>query len=193
MVMSGATMVVMPLVFISILSAVIKLHDASSSLGKISAISIGTLLGTTAIAAFVGVMVTQLFGLTATGLVQGEQENARLDKINADYVGKVTDINVPDMILSFIPNNPFRADRCKSNIHYGVVIFATFLGIAGIQLIRDDSTKGYRIVSAVETLQAWIMKLVRLVMTLTPYGVFALITKSLQVLMLRILLNLVVF
>ena len=170
-------MVVMPLVFISILSAVIKLHDASS-LGKISVISIGTLLGTTAIAAFVGVMVTQLFGLTATGLVQGEQENARLDKINADYVGKVTDINVPDMILSFIPNNPF-AELTGANPTsiISVVIFATFLGIAGIQLIRDDTTKGHRIVSAVETLQAWIMKLVRLVMTLTPYGVFALITK----------------
>jgi hypothetical protein len=36
-------MVVMPLVFVSILGAVIKLHDAGS-LGKISFISIGTLL-----------------------------------------------------------------------------------------------------------------------------------------------------
>jgi len=32
-------------------------------------------------------------------------------------------------------------------------------------------------VIAIETLQAWVMKLVRLVMTFTPYGVFALITK----------------
>ena len=54
-------MVVMPLVFISILGAVIRLHDASS-LGKISILSIGTLLLTTFIAAFVGVMVTNLFG-----------------------------------------------------------------------------------------------------------------------------------
>ncbi len=66
-------MVVMPLVFVSILGAVIKLHDAGS-LGKISFISIGTLLFTTAIAAFVGVVVTNLFGLTAAGLVQGTQE-----------------------------------------------------------------------------------------------------------------------
>ena len=170
-------MVVMPLVFVSILSAVIKLHNASS-LGKISVISIGTLLGTTAIAAFVGVIVTQLFGLSATGLVQGAPENARLDKINTDYVGKVTDLSVPDIILSFIPSNPF-AELTGANPTsiISIVIFATFLGIAGIQLIRDDATKGQRIVVAIDTLQAWVMKLVRLVMTLTPYGVFALITK----------------
>ncbi len=170
-------MVVMPLVFVSILSAVIKLHNASS-LGKISLISIGTLLGTTAIAALVGALVTQLFGLTATGLVQGAEERARLDKINTDYVGKVTDLSVPDIVLSFIPNNPF-AELTGANPTsiISVVIFATFLGMAGIQLIRDDAIKGQRIVNAIDTAQAWVLKLVRLVMSLTPYGVFALITK----------------
>ncbi|EEQ16487.1 Sodium/dicarboxylate symporter [Yersinia frederiksenii ATCC 33641] len=65
-------MIVMPLVFVSILSAVSKLHNASS-LGKISFLTIGTLLFTTLIAALVGVLVTNLFGLTAEGLVQGTQ------------------------------------------------------------------------------------------------------------------------
>ncbi|WP_163593373.1 cation:dicarboxylate symporter family transporter, partial [Klebsiella variicola] len=63
-------MIVMPLVFASILSAVARLHNASQ-LGKISFLSIGTLLFTTLIAALVGVLVTNLFGLTAEGLVQG--------------------------------------------------------------------------------------------------------------------------
>jgi L-cystine uptake protein TcyP (sodium:dicarboxylate symporter family) len=70
-------MIVMPLVFVSILSAVARLHNASS-LGKISFLTIGTLLFTTLIAALVGVFVTKLFGLTAEGLVQGTQETARL-------------------------------------------------------------------------------------------------------------------
>ena len=170
-------MVVMPLVFISILSAVIKLHDASS-LGKISIFSIGTLLFTTLIAALVGVFVTNLFGLSAAGLVQGTQETKRLAKLNSDYVGKVTDLNVPDFILSFVPTNPF-AELTGANPTsiISVVIFATFLGLAGIQLIKENAEKGQRIVTAIETLQAWVMKLVRLVMLLTPYGVFALITK----------------
>ena len=101
-------MIVMPLVFASILSAVARLHNASQ-LGKISVLTIGTLLFTTLISALVGVLVTNLFGLTAEGLVQGTAETARL--------------------------------------------------------------------TAIDTLQSWVMKLVRLVMQLTPYGVLALMTK----------------
>lgn len=170
-------MVVMPLVFVSILGAVIKLHDASS-LGKISIFSIGTLLITTFIAALVGVFVTNLFGLSAAGLVQGTQETARLEAIQTDYIGKVTDLSVPDFLLSFIPTNPFaELTGAHPTSIISVVIFATLLGMAGINLIKTDAEKGQRIVIAIETLQAWVMKLVRLVMTLTPYGVFALITK----------------
>jgi uncharacterized protein len=47
-------MLIMPLIFISILSAVVKLHQ-TTSLGKISSFVIGILLFTTAIAAFVGI------------------------------------------------------------------------------------------------------------------------------------------
>ncbi|MEB3754080.1 L-cystine transporter [Acinetobacter sp. MD2(2019)] len=170
-------MVVMPLVFVSILSAVTKLHEASS-LGKISFYSIGTLLVTTAISALVGVLVVNLFGLTAQGLIQGDAESARLAAIQTDYVGKLTDLTVPQIILSFIPTNPF-AELTGANPTsiISVVIFAVFLGIAAIHLIRDDQAKGQRILSAIQVLQAWVMKLVRLVMTLTPYGVFALMTK----------------
>ena len=37
--------------------------------------------------------------------------------------------------------------------------------------------KGQRVLTAIDTLQGWVMKLVRLVMQLTPYGVLALMTK----------------
>ena len=43
--------------------------------------------------------------------------------------------------------------------------------------MKDDAEKGQRILTAIQTLQSWVMKLVRLVMTLTPYCVFALMTK----------------
>ncbi|HEX5381692.1 MAG TPA: L-cystine transporter [Acinetobacter sp.] len=169
-------MVVMPLVFVSILGAVIKLHDAGS-LGKISFISIGTLLVTTAIAAFVGVVVTNAFGLTAAGLVQGAQETERLNAIQTDYVGQVTGLQVPDLFLSFIPTNPFaELTGAHPTSIISVVIFAVFLGMAGLNLIKADAEKGQKLLAAIEIMQAWVMKLVRLIMTLTPYGVFALMT-----------------
>ena len=170
-------MIVMPLVFASILSAVAKLHNAAS-LGKISVLTIGTLLFTTLIAALVGVLVTNLFGLTADGLVQGTQESARLSAIESNYLGKVTDLTVPQLVLSFIPKNPF-ADLTGASPTsiISVVIFATFPGIASLQLLKDDVAKGQRVLVAIDTLQARVMKLVRLVMKLTPYGVLALMTK----------------
>ncbi|WP_312240465.1 L-cystine transporter [Pantoea sp.] len=170
-------MIVMPLVFASILSAVARLHNAAS-LGKISVLTIGVLLFTTAISALVGVFVAGLFGLSAEGLVQGAQETARLTAIQNNYVGKVADLSVPQLLLSFVPKNPF-ADLTGANPTsiISVVIFAAFLGVAALQLLKDDSEKGQRVLLAIDTLQAWVMKLVRLVMKLTPYGVLALMTK----------------
>ncbi|ENH2799327.1 cystine/sulfocysteine:cation symporter [Salmonella enterica] len=165
-------MIVMPLVFASILSAVARLHNASQ-LGKISFLTIGTLLFTTLIAALVGVLVTNLFGLTAEGLVQGGAETARLNAIETSYVGKVADLSVPQLVLSFVPKNPF-ADLTGANPTsiISVVIFAAFLGVAALKLLKDDA-----LLVAIDTLQSWVMKLVRLVMQLTPYGVLALMTK----------------
>ena len=160
-------MIVMPLVFASILSAVARLHNASQ-LGKISFL----------IAALVGVLVTNMFGLTAEGLVQGSAETARLNAIQSNYVGKVADLSVPQLILSFVPKNPF-ADLTGANPTsiISIVIFSAFLGVAALKLLKEDVEKGQRVLTAIDTLQGWVMKLVRLVMQLTPYGVLALMTK----------------
>ncbi|PHM63828.1 L-cystine transporter [Xenorhabdus ishibashii] len=170
-------MVIMPLVFASILSAVARLHKASS-LGKISFFTIGTLLFTTAISALIGIVIANLFGLSAAGLIQGSQETTRLLAIESNYIDKVADMSVPQIILSFIPKNPF-ADLtgARPTSIISVVIFATFLGIAALQMIQDDQERGKRALVAIDTMQAWAMKLVRLVMRLTPYGVMALMTK----------------
>lgn len=170
-------MVVMPLVFASILSAVARLHNAAQ-LGKISLMTIGVLLFTTAMAALIGTLLTSLFDLTANGLIQGEAETARFNAIQANYVGKVADLNVPQLLLSFIPKNPF-ADLTGANPTsiISVVIFAVFLGMAALKLLKDDAAKGEQVLRAIDILQSWVMKLVRIVMLLTPYGVMALMTK----------------
>ncbi|ENW05679.1 L-cystine transporter [Acinetobacter beijerinckii] len=170
-------MVIMPLIFISILSAVFKLHQ-TTSLGKISSFVIGILLFTTAIAAFVGIGVTNLFGLTAEGLVQGSQETARLAALQTDYIGQVTNLDVPKLLLSLLPQNPF-ADLTgvRPTAIISVVIFSAFLGVAALKLMDKDPINGERIRHGIEALQALIIGLVRLVMQFTPYGVFALMAK----------------
>lgn len=170
-------MVVMPLVFAAILSAVARLHDASA-LGKISVLTLGTLFLTTAIAALVGVIMSLAFGLTAEGLAQGVAETARLSALETSYAPKVADLTVPQLLLSFIPKNPF-ADLTGANPTsiISVVIFAAFLGVAAIRLVRRDAEKGRSLLGLIDVLQAWVGQLVRLIMVLTPYGVMALMTK----------------
>ncbi len=123
---SCCKMIVMPLVFASILSAVARLHNASQ-LGKISFLTIGTLLFTTLIAALVGVLVTNLFGLTAEGLVQGGAETARLNAIESNYVGKVSDLELLRSWSCPLSRKPVcRSDRSQSDVNYQRGNFAAF-------------------------------------------------------------------
>ena len=98
-------MVVMPLVLVSMISAVVKL-EKGGSLGKISGLTISILLATTAISALVGIMITQAFGLTAQGLVEGARETARIAVLE-NRAGAVSDLTIPQMLISFIPTNHF--------------------------------------------------------------------------------------
>lgn len=170
-------MIIMPLVFASILNAVARLHQ-TSSLGKISFFTIGILLFTTAIAALIGIIITYWFSLTAEGLVQTSSETIQFGIIENNYIQKISDLTIPQLILSFIPKNPF-ADLAGANPTsiISVVIFSTFLGIAALQLAKTNPEKGEKILSAIDIFQSWIMKLVRLVIRLTPYGVMALMIK----------------
>lgn len=169
-------MIVMPLVFVSILSAITRLNEARS-LGKISFSVLSVLLVTTAIAAFIGIIMVQVFGLTAEGLIAGERELAAQTKV----LGRVDQINalsVPAMLLSFIPKNPF-AELTGANPTsiISVVIFSAFLGVATLSLRKENQELGDRIAQGVETLNKLVARLVRFVIRLTPYGVFALMIK----------------
>jgi hypothetical symporter ydjN len=169
-------MIVMPLVFVSILSAITRLNQAGS-LGKISFSVLSVLLVTTAIAALIGIIMVQVFGLTAEGLVAGERELAAQAKV-VGRVDQVSSLSIPAMLISFIPKNPF-AELTGANPTsiISTVIFSAFLGVAALSLRKEDQSLGDRIAQGVDTLNKLVMRLVRFVIRLTPYGVFALMVK----------------
>lgn len=169
-------MIVMPLVLVSILSAVTRLDDARS-LGKISAGVLGILMVTTAISAGIGVGVTRLFGLRADGLVQGARELERGEALAA-RTGEVANLGLPQLLQSFIPTNIFSelAGANPTSI-ISVVIFASLLGIAALGLRKDNPELGQRVIDGIDAVQGLVMRLVRIVIRLTPYGVLALMTR----------------
>ena len=169
-------MIVMPLVFVSILSAITRLNQAGS-LGKISFSVLSVLLVTTAIAALIGIIMVQVFGLTAEGLVAGERELAAQAKV-VGRVDQVSNLSIPAMLISFIPKNPFaELTRANPTSIISTVIFSAFLGVAALSLRKEDQSLGDRIAQGVDTLNKLVMRLVRFVIRLTPYGVFALMIK----------------
>ncbi|WP_455477273.1 L-cystine transporter [Bartonella sp. B41] len=168
-------MIVMPLVFISIVSAVAHLHSVDS-IGKISIMTISMLLFTTAFSAFVGVLTVNGFGLTANGLISGGED---MSAVLGSRFAQIEDMSIPEMLLSFIPKNPFaELSGAKRTSIIGVVIFSAFLGAAAVLLKKDDPDKGEQALSLIRVVQSWITRLVRSVIFLTPYGIFALMTKA---------------
>ena len=59
----------------------------------------------------------------------------------------------------------------------GVVVFAVLLGLAALALRKDNPEVGERIMKGIESLQLLVLRLVRMVIRLTPYGVLALMTR----------------
>ncbi|WP_104403013.1 L-cystine transporter [Vibrio penaeicida] len=169
-------MIIMPLVLVSMIAAVVKLEN-SGSLGKISALTISVLLVTTMISAVIGIGVTQAFGLTAEGLTEGARETARISVLE-NRIDRVSDLTIPQMLVSFIPTNPF-ADLTgsRSTSIIAVVIFGILTGIAARKVMMEKQELASPIRTFVEAAQSIVMRLVKMIMALTPYGIAALMTK----------------
>lgn len=169
-------MIIMPLIMVSIIQAILKLRNASS-LGKISAITIGTLLATTVVAACIGILMAKLFDLTAVGLVKNAAEAARGAYMDAK-LPTAQQISLPGTILSFIPSNPFldmTGARKTSTI--AVVLFSIFIGISATGIAAKKPEVFTMFNNFIHVAHVIVMRMVTLVLRLTPFGVFALMTQ----------------
>jgi L-cystine uptake protein TcyP (sodium:dicarboxylate symporter family) len=169
-------MVVMPLVFISIVGAFTRLK-LTKNIGKISFLVIGILLGTAAVSAAVGIASALGFGLDGIHLDQGTAEAARNQQLQQAVIS-VKDATLPQQILQLIPSNPFQdltGARPTSTI--AVVIFAAFVGIAYLGVKRKDPETGEFFAKIIDMVYSVTMRIVTLILRLTPYGVLAIITR----------------
>ena len=170
-------MIVMPLVMVSIIQAITNL-ESSKGLGKMAGMVIGILVFTTLIAATVGSVTADVFGLNASDIQSGQVEKARSKELQTK-LGDVQEQTVPEKIVSFIPENPFMdmtGSRPTSTL--AVVIFSAFLGVAALQLRRKKPEQAEMFNKIVNALYAVIMRMVTLILRMTPYGVLALMTTT---------------
>ena len=169
-------MIIMPLILITMIAAVLKVEEIKS-LGKIGGSVVGILVLTTMIAALIGILMASIFGLNAGELASGARELARAEALETRR-GSVADLSMAQLLVSFIPRNIFSdlTDARATSI-IAVVLFGLLFGIAALLVSEENNTHGDRIRAFVHTTQTVVMKLVNIVMNLTPYGVLALMTR----------------
>ena len=169
-------MIIMPLILITMIAAVLKVEEIKS-LGKIGGSVVGILVLTTMIAALIGILMAYIFGLNAGELARGAEELARAEVLETRR-GSVADLSMAQLLVSFVPRNIFSdlTDARATSI-IAVVLFGLLFGIAALLVSEENNTHGDRIRAFVHTTQTVVMKLVNIVMNLTPYGVLALMTR----------------
>ncbi|MYL59028.1 cation:dicarboxylase symporter family transporter [Virgibacillus halodenitrificans] len=170
-------MIVIPLVLVSIIQSIINLEN-SAELGKMSAWIIGILITTTMVAAFVGIGTATLFDLSAEQIEAGQAESERGTMLETT-LGEVQDQSTPDKILNFIPSNIFMdmtGQRSTSVI--AVVIFSIIVGIAVLGVRRKNPEQAEMFTKIINSLYAVVMRIVTLVLRLTPFGILALMANT---------------
>ncbi|WP_136603884.1 L-cystine transporter [Paenibacillus dokdonensis] len=170
-------MVVIPLIMVSIISAIMNLKGRQN-LGKMSASIIAVLLITVAIAAAVSIATSISFNLKAIDIKAGDRETQQGQKLE-QKLGDVQDKTIPQQILEFVPTNPF-ADMtgARRSSTLAVVIFSAFIGVAVLGIDRKKPEQAATFRKLVEAVYAVVLRIVTLVLRLTPYGILALITKT---------------
>lgn len=167
-------MLVMPLVFVAIVGAFTR-AEVVDNLGKIGAVVLVVLLATVAIAALIGWGAIAFSGLAGASFADGTVDASKLETLQTKQE-TVTALTIPQELLSFIPTNvfaDFTGSRSTSTI--AVVIFSAIVGVAYLKLRDADSEQAEFFKKLIDALYGIVMRIVKMVLALTPYGVLALI------------------
>ncbi len=170
-------MIVVPLVLVSIIQSIINLKK-TAELGKMSGWIIGILITTTMVAALIGIGSALIFDLNAEEIEMGQAETERANMLES-RLAEVDSLSTPAKILNFIPANIFldmTGERPTSVI--AVVIFSIIVGIAVLGLRRKDPEQAEMFTKIINAIYAVVMRIVTLVLRLTPYGILALIATT---------------
>ncbi|WP_018592536.1 cation:dicarboxylate symporter family transporter [Terrisporobacter glycolicus] len=157
-------MLVVPIVFLSIVRVIMNLKS-SENIGKLTFRSVGMLLGTTAIAATVGIIVGNLFKLGVS------------DTVISSSVNQMKEITpVVDTLRNLLPSNPVQA-MAEANI-VAIVVFATFIGLAIKRLNNKHAQAIKPFVDFVEAFYKIIISVSITVIKFMPYAVVAMMANA---------------
>ncbi|GAB6930730.1 dicarboxylate/amino acid:cation symporter [Paenibacillus sp. JCM 10914] len=154
-------MLVIPLVFVLVLNSIASLTSLDY-LRKIGFKTFGWFLATTGIASIIGLLVALLFNPGA-GIQQQTPEGFQAREIPT----------FSQVILDLVPSNPI--NEAANGKVVPLLIFALFLAVAIIKVGSKNADAVKPVRDLIHSLTQVLHQVVKYVIRLTPYGVFALI------------------
>jgi Na+/H+-dicarboxylate symporter len=151
------SMLIVPIVFVSLISGVASLADPKS-LGRVSGKAIGLYLITTGIAVGLALLAGLVFQ-TGVGASPVGMETPEISEAPP----------FSQVLIDLVPANPVQA-MAEGNM-LPIIIFSILLGLA----MSFAGKSGQRVGEFFNDFMEVVMKLVGIVMMIAPYGVFALI------------------
>ena len=155
-------MVVVPLVFISLTNGAASL-GASGSVGRLGGKTIGFYLLTTALAVSMALLVALIVN---PGIGSSDKDNVPVQTYTPTEAPSVL-----ETLINIFPSNPVAAMAEGKMLQ--VIVFALLFGIA----ISKRGEAGKKISDIFENANVILMKLIMMIVSLAPYGVFCLMVK----------------
>ena len=156
-------MLVVPLVFVSLVCGAASLGD-TGSVGRLGGKTIGLYLLTTAVA----VSMAMLIALTTDPGLGGDSIG---DAAATSTFEPKTAPSVKETLINIVPGNPIAAMADGQMLQ--VILFALLFGLA----LSKAGTSGATLRSFFADLNDVMMRLITMIIALTPIGVFCLMTK----------------
>lgn len=158
----GIMMLVVPLVFVSLVNGAASIGDIKK-LGRVGGKTLAFYMGTTAFSIAIALALGFLI-----------KPGAGLNMAAIEVVETTIAVKTPliQMLYEMVPINPIAAMGEGNMLQ--IIMFAILTGI-GLSVMGE---KGKNIISLFEDVNDLIMKLVEIVMTFAPIGVFGLIAKT---------------
>ncbi len=154
-------MVVVPLVFVSLTCGAASL-GSSGSIGRLGGKTVGLYLFTTAIAVSLALFIALIIS-------PGLSNNAELI-ISSNFTPSQTP-SIKETLIKIFPSNPVNAMAEGKMLQ--IIVFALFFGIS----ISKCGEIGKKAIIFFEIFNHILMKLIMLVVSFAPYGVFCLMVK----------------
>ena len=152
-------LLVVPLVLVSLICGASSLGD-SARMGPIAVKTLGLYMATTAIAVTLALVFASLVS-----------PGNGMDLVPTNGFEATPPPPLVDVLVNIFPSNPVQAMANGEMLQ--IIVFALLVGYA----IAHAGEPGRRIAGFFRDLESVVMKMVEILMTLAPYGVFALLAK----------------